>query len=131
MLLSNCFYIQVATQKYAQNYWDERHNIFVPPSITDPMVDSSYADENGRDRMPAPGAEPDEYGYDEPDKMAELYALYYGLVEEVDAWFGKVLDRLDALEIANNTLVVFTSDHGDQLGMFTFAHVFTTCFRQI
>jgi choline-sulfatase len=41
---------------------------------------------------------------------------YYGLVTRLDAMIGRVLDRLEALGLAGDTLVVYTSDHGDQLG---------------
>ena len=35
---------------------------------------------------------------------------------EVDDWVGRILHRLDELGLAENTLVVFTSDHGEMLG---------------
>ncbi|PTY06470.1 hypothetical protein DB346_00875 [Verrucomicrobia bacterium LW23] len=38
---------------------------------------------------------------------------YYRLVERVDAEIGRVLDALDASGHADNTLIVFTSDHGE------------------
>ncbi len=41
---------------------------------------------------------------------------YYGLVTRLDAMIGRVLDRLEALGLADDTLVVYTTDHGDQLG---------------
>jgi len=37
-------------------------------------------------------------------------------VQEVDHWVGKILEKLDALGERRNTLVIFTSDHGEQLG---------------
>ncbi len=43
-------------------------------------------------------------------------AAYYGLVASMDRAIGKVLDRLEALGLADNTLVVYASDHGEQLG---------------
>ncbi|TLS50618.1 DUF229 domain-containing protein [Paenibacillus antri] len=41
---------------------------------------------------------------------------YYAMVSEVDYYVGKLMDRLEALGIADNTIVVFTSDHGEYLG---------------
>ncbi len=38
------------------------------------------------------------------------------MVSEVDHHVGRVLDRLDELGMAENTVVVFTSDHGEWLG---------------
>ncbi len=43
-------------------------------------------------------------------------AAYYGLVAAMDRMIGRILDRLDALGLAKNTLVVYASDHGEQLG---------------
>lgn len=42
--------------------------------------------------------------------------LYYWLHKLVDAAIGRVLDLLEASSFADDTIVVFTSDHGDQLG---------------
>lgn len=52
----------------------------------------------------------------DPDKLAKDIAVYYGMVSCMDAYIGKILDHLDALGLADNTLVVFTSDHGHLFG---------------
>ena len=41
---------------------------------------------------------------------------YYGEVTFIDDSIGRILKTLDELEIRDNTLVIFTSDHGDMLG---------------
>lgn len=38
---------------------------------------------------------------------------YYRLVEKVDAEIGKIIDAIDNLGLSDNTIIVFTSDHGD------------------
>ncbi len=38
--------------------------------------------------------------------------IYGDAIEEIDWSVGEILDELDALEIAENTLVIFTSDNG-------------------
>jgi len=43
-------------------------------------------------------------------------ASYYGLCSFLDAQVGQVLDTLDATGQADNTLVIYTSDHGDHNG---------------
>lgn len=43
-------------------------------------------------------------------------ATYYGMMSFLDAEVGRILDRLDALGLADNTLVVFTTDHGHFIG---------------
>jgi arylsulfatase A-like enzyme len=41
---------------------------------------------------------------------------YYRMVEKVDMYIGQVLDALDESGKRNDTLVIFTSDHGDGIG---------------
>lgn len=41
---------------------------------------------------------------------------YYGMVSEVDHHVGRMLDTLDELGLADDTVVIFTSDHGEWLG---------------
>ena len=50
------------------------------------------------------------------DKLRRNKASYYGMIEIVDKHFGQILDALDALGLRENTLVIFTSDHGEMLG---------------
>ena len=42
--------------------------------------------------------------------------LYYYLHKVVDQAIGRILDALDASGMADDAIVVFTSDHGDMLG---------------
>lgn len=42
--------------------------------------------------------------------------LYFGEISHLDAAFGRLLAALDALELTENTLVIFTSDHGEMAG---------------
>jgi arylsulfatase len=50
------------------------------------------------------------------DDWRRSCANYYGLVTLVDRAVGRILDALDASGRAEDTLVVFTSDHGEMLG---------------
>jgi len=43
-------------------------------------------------------------------------AAYYALVESLDEMIGRVLDKLEDCGLADNTLVVYSSDHGEQIG---------------
>jgi arylsulfatase A-like enzyme len=54
--------------------------------------------------------------YSDPEKVKYFISEYYAMVKEVDDWVGKILDKLDALGLSENTLVIFTSDHGEMLG---------------
>lgn len=54
-----------------------------------------------------------------PETEAEarqLRATYWGNMAEVDHQLGVLLDHLDASGHAASTLIVLTSDHGDQMG---------------
>ena len=44
-----------------------------------------------------------------------LYRSYYGTVSHVDREIGLILDALKEFGVHENTIVVFTADHGDQL----------------
>lgn len=48
-------------------------------------------------------------------RLQWIYRSYYGGISMVDREVGRVLDELDRSGRADETIVVFTSDHGDQL----------------
>ncbi len=50
--------------------------------------------------------------YTENDWLEYRYT-YYRLVEKVDQEIGKLLDAVADLGLSDNTLIIFTSDHGD------------------
>lgn len=52
----------------------------------------------------------------DPEQVKRCRAAYYGLITFVDDLFGDVLDALDEAGLSDDTLVVFTSDHGEMLG---------------
>ena len=54
--------------------------------------------------------------YSDPKQVKYFISEYYALVKEVDHWVGEILDKLDELGLAENTLVIYTSDHGEMLG---------------
>ena len=48
--------------------------------------------------------------------LRDVIALYYGMTTWVDDTVGRLLSALDATGLANDTILLFTSDHGDNLG---------------
>jgi len=48
--------------------------------------------------------------------LRHLYALYYGATTWVDDTIGKFLKNLEVAGLEEDTIVIFTSDHGDNLG---------------
>ncbi len=56
----------------------------------------------------------DEWGreHERDVRRVQNHAVYAGMVEAMDLAVGKVLAKLDALGLSENTLVIFTSDNG-------------------
>ncbi|MEZ4863725.1 MAG: choline-sulfatase [Caldilineaceae bacterium] len=55
------------------------------------------------------------YNLRDPEGLYRLRRAYYGLVTYMDRKVGELLDALEANGLADNTVVVFASDHGDML----------------
>jgi uncharacterized sulfatase len=58
---------------------------------------------------------PDFKGLD-PKWTKDTYRKYYASVHSIDRNLGRLLARLDELKLAENTIVLFTSDHGYNIG---------------
>ena len=104
---------------------------FVRPHV--PLVaPKKYFDRYDRDAMLAPVVPEDDledvpkiirdykrnstsYGVT-PELHKGLLEAYYASISFMDAQVGRVLDELEELGLADNTIVVFTSDHGYLLG---------------
>ncbi len=55
--------------------------------------------------------------YVDDERMIRMMsAAYYGLVTHTDEQIGRVLTELERLGMADNTMIVFTADHGNMLG---------------
>jgi iduronate 2-sulfatase len=78
-----------------------------------------YAPEGDRDDIPiaafAHNCPVPHYNLDEATLLKATQA-YYACVSFVDAQIGRLLETLERLEIADNTIVVLWSDHGYHLG---------------
>lgn len=55
-------------------------------------------------------------GYAPSERLQRVKALYSGNISLIDKGIGRILRALDELGLAENTLVVFASDHGEMLG---------------
>lgn len=51
-----------------------------------------------------------------PDQWREVTAKYYAYTAQIDDQVARVLAELDRLDLADNTLVLFTTDHGNLCG---------------
>ncbi len=74
------------------------------PADDDPLFHRLKSEENKQ-----------QYG-DTEEELRELIAKYWGLVSQVDMSVGAILDKLESLGLSENTIVVYTSDHGDMMG---------------
>lgn len=50
------------------------------------------------------------------EELRKDIACYYGMVSLMDQEIGRILDGLEEMGVADNTLVVFTTDHGHFIG---------------
>lgn len=48
--------------------------------------------------------------------IRQIRATYYGMIAEVDAQLGRVVEALETAGCWDNTLIILTSDHGEMLG---------------
>jgi arylsulfatase A-like enzyme len=65
---------------------------------------------------PLPEQERPSFGSLDDAALRQLRATYYGLITQVDDQLGRIFAALRASGADRRTLVVVTSDHGDQLG---------------
>src|SRR5262249_25052509 len=96
------------------------HEPFIAPSPYYDMYDPAS--------FPLPstwGERPKEFAKNGAARMGGIYGeagfreylrCYYARVTMMDEQIGRLLKTLDDLGIADNTLVLFTSDHGNMLG---------------
>jgi arylsulfatase A-like enzyme len=50
------------------------------------------------------------------NELKKDIAVYYGMISLMDKYIGRILDKLDELGLAEDTIVVFTTDHGHFFG---------------
>ena len=55
-------------------------------------------------------------GYGSDELLREAMAATYGMVSMIDDGVGRIIARLEELGARENTIIVFTSDHGDMMG---------------
>lgn len=116
----------VARTMTAADEWLERHYrepffLYVdtwdphePWDAPDYYTQLYLPDYDGRKLYPAYGNWR-EAGLTEED-VALAHATYCGEVTMVDRWIGSLLTKLDVLGLADDTVVLFTSDHGFYFG---------------
>ena len=79
----------------------------IPSSIKDDMQNSPYINANRRNKLTV---------FADEEKIKYMISNYYGLITELDDWIGQIMKTLEEEGIAEHTMVIFTSDHGEMLG---------------
>src|SRR6056297_113156 len=51
-----------------------------------------------------------------PRRIRKWKRVYYAMTANLDWNFGRILDHLEQLGVEENTIVIFTSDHGEMFG---------------
>ncbi|MCD1635812.1 sulfatase-like hydrolase/transferase [Martelella mediterranea] len=76
---------------------------------TKPLVQSEYHRKSYGGQAP---------GFAEytPEELREARAGYFAMVSMIDAEVGRILEALEASGQRENTIVIFSSDHGEMLG---------------
>ena len=111
------------------NFFDPHHSFGAPQEFRD-LIDS--------DAIPAPNTRDDELrnkpkeqtfyseksyagvapGFQDytEEQIREIRAQYWAMIALVDYEVGRILQALEVAGLADDTLVIFTSDHGEMLG---------------
>ena len=86
--------------------------VALPKGATNYMPDRGRKAKGGRNRAiePKKNDESDEWS------IRKFVSGYYSLISNIDFNIGRLLNWLDAKKLAEHTIVVFFSDHGDMLG---------------
>ena len=99
------------------------HPPFIPPKV--------YADQFEPAKMPGPYFRDsdleqqaklasldfqDELKTPEEHDAFRVQALYYAMIKQIDDQFARILEQLEQSGQRDNTVIIFTSDHGESLG---------------
>jgi arylsulfatase A-like enzyme len=108
--------------------WDTMYD---PAKVTVPAITPGEHDRNPPHFAMTQQEKPDFSSWQEPEgqymhglhshlrdrnDLAKDIAVYYAMVTLMDKYIGAILQKLDELGLADNTLVVFTCDHGHFFG---------------
>ena len=111
-MLMRCFTIPHSPYNAPAEYYEMYDGLDFP---TPPPFDPDH------DRLPVMYATLEQYKGRHKytpgaDAIRRATAAYFGLVTAMDDMIGEMLDLLESTGQLQNTLIVYTSDHGDMLG---------------
>jgi choline-sulfatase len=99
----------------------EPHPPFYPPKALYSTIDQASIELPPQAPPGAPPPHPEilrkrrEWAHLTEVEVRQMIAGYYGMVALVDGYCGMVLDALERLGVRDETIVVWTVDHGDQM----------------
>lgn len=91
------------TKDLERRPWWHKASLENEPNLTDPVLKKFRAQGS---RCPDQTEE----------QLREMIANYYGMISLIDHNVGRLLSALESMGIADDTIVFYTSDHGDLLG---------------
>jgi arylsulfatase A-like enzyme len=86
------------------------HNLVHTPLLAKPALQAKY--EQKVAALPPPRGERFRPERASQDRRVQDHAVYAAMMEDLDTHVGMVLDKLDALNLSERTIVIFTSDNG-------------------
>ncbi|HEX2036534.1 MAG TPA: sulfatase-like hydrolase/transferase [Chloroflexota bacterium] len=54
--------------------------------------------------------------YPDVHRLATMWGYYFGSISFIDSWIGMILDELEGAGLRENTVVLYTADHGEMMG---------------
>lgn len=106
------------------------HHPFDPPAPYSTMYDpeklrllDGYTEKALRHDIKANGTAMDYARLSETD-IRSIMAAYYGMISEIDDGIGRLLRLLKKKGLYENTMIIFTSDHGEYMG---YHHMMLKC----
>lgn len=96
----------------------EPYNGLYDPEELDPIHRKSNAEVEGQLHpwLEHQLSQPEFRAPENPQTLKRLKSSYYGLMKEVDDNLGELFQTLKEIDQWEDTLIIFTSDHGEQMG---------------
>ena len=117
--LSHSTFVAEETIEYIDRHRDEPFyaiaGFFGPHSPVNPP--QRFVDMYDPAALPLPHMNEGEDRFDlGPDGWRRAKAYYYALISHIDDQIGRILRHLDESGLRDDTLILFTADHGDHMG---------------
>ena len=95
-----------------QDFWDLYEGVDIPMPTVGPLPEDQL-DPHSRRLRHVMAADTTEVT---SEQVANARRAYFASISYVDSWGGRLRDTLERHHMADNTVIIFTADHGDMLG---------------